>query len=238
MRRLLPLNVTLALASLSLLAYIGWQVARPAPDSVSVRRPLPAATSAGSPAVLAAAEGPPATWTSIAARNLFSPTRSEAPAAGAPAAGGAPSLPRPHLYGVVLREGASVAYLEDPVTKRVAGYRVGDAIAGGTVQSIAADRVVLMRPDGSLDVRLHDPAKPRPAAAPPPAEGDGAMPPTAPVQRPPLGPGAVPTPAVGPPPPVSGFGPPEPPVIPPTRRPLPPNLLRRVPPTLSDAPHQ
>lgn len=238
MRRLLPLNVALALASLGLLAHIGWQLVRPVPDAASVRRPPPAAPPAGAPAIVAAADVPPATWTSIAARNLFSPTRSEAPAAGAPAAAGAPTLPRPHLYGVVLREGASVAYLEDPVTRRVAGYRIGDVIAGGTVQSIAADRVVLKRPDGSLDVRLHDPAKPRQAAVPPPADGTGAVPPTAPVQRPPLVPGTVPPSAIVPPPPVSGFGPPEPPVVPPTRRPLPPNLLRRVPPALSDAPNQ
>ncbi len=33
---------------------------------------------------------------------------------------------------------ASIAYLEDPVTKRVAGYRQGDTIAGGTVQTSRA----------------------------------------------------------------------------------------------------
>jgi hypothetical protein len=137
----------------------------------------------------------------------------------------------------VLREGAPVAYLEDPLTRRVAGYRIGDTIAGGTVQSISADRVVLQRPEGPVDVRLHDPSKPRQAAAPPPAEGAGGVPPTA-APRPPLVPGAVPPPAITPRPPVSGVAPQEAPVVPPVRRPLPPNLLRRVPPTVPDGSSQ
>lgn len=238
MRRLLPLNAALAVTSLGLVAYIGWQLVRPLPPAAPARRPAPAAPPAGAPAVVAATETAPTAWTTIASRNLFSPTRSEAPAgAAAPAAG--PALPRPFLYGVVLREGASVAYLEDPLTKRVAGYRMGDAIAGGTVQSIAADRVVLQRPEGPVDIRLHDPTKPRQAAAPPPAaEGAGAAPATAAGPRPPLGPGVAPGPAVMPQPPVSGLGPPEAPAVPPVRRPLPPNLLRRVPPTVPDGSSQ
>jgi hypothetical protein len=236
MRRWLALDALLALASLGLLAHIVWQFARPVPDAVAARRGATAAPAAGAPAVVAATDSAPAAWTTIATRNLFSPTRSEAPAAAAPLASGS-ALPRPQLYGVVLREGAPVAYLEDPATKRVAGYRIGDAIAGGTVQSISADRVVLQRPEGPVDVRLHDPTKPRPPV-PPAADAGGPVPPTAPVQRPPLVPGVATPPAVMPPPPVSGFGAPETPVVPPVRRPLPPNLLRRVPPNLSDAPGQ
>lgn len=239
MRRLLPLNAALAATSLGLLLSIVWQLARPLPDAPPPRRSAPPSPPAGAPTVVAAAETAPTAWTTIASRNLFSPTRSEAPTATAAATSG-PAPPRPHLYGVVLREGAPVAYLEDPVTKRVAGYRIGDAIAGGTVQSISADRVVLQRPEGPVDVRLHDPSKPRQAAAPPPpaAEGAGAAPPTATGPRPPLVPGVAPPPALIPQPPVSGLGPQEAPVVPPVRRPLPPNLLRRVPPTVPDGSSQ
>jgi len=73
------------------------------------------------------------------------------------------------------------------MTKRVAAYRVGDPVAGGTLTTIAADRVIIARPEGPLDVRLRDPSKPRPApalAAPPSA---GVFPPTPGG----LGPGAV-----------------------------------------------
>ncbi len=148
-------------------------------------------------------------YSNIAMRNLFSPTRSEAPPSPvAPTA----SLPKPNLYGVVVREGASIAYLEDPVTKRVAGYREGDAIAGGTVQTISSDRVVLVRPEGNVDVRLHDPSRPRPAAPPTAGTPPGA-PPRAPV-APPGAPGAPAPPTAAP-----GGG----------RRALPPSLLRRLP---------
>ena len=62
----------------------------------------------------------------------------------------------------------SRAYLEDPVVKRTFGYAVGDTLGGGRVESIAADRVVIGRGDGSVEVLLHDPSKPRPT---PPAPG-------------------------------------------------------------------
>jgi hypothetical protein len=154
----------------------------------------------------------------IATRNLFSPTRSEAPPAPEKPA---VTLPKPNLFGVVVRDGGSIAYLEDPLTKRVAGYRQGDSIAGGTVQTISGDRIVLARPDGNVDVRLHDPSKPRPPA-PAPAPAAGTTPRAAP-GVPPGTPSAVP----GTPPTA------EAPV--PGRRPLPPNLLRRLPPSATGA---
>ncbi|HEU5320433.1 MAG TPA: hypothetical protein VFX28_06505, partial [Methylomirabilota bacterium] len=167
---------------------------------------------------------------------------SEAPA-GATPGGMAVALPKPNLYGVVLREGTPIAYLEDPATKRVAGYRVGDSIGGGTVQAINADGVVLARPEGQVDVWLRDPAKPRPVqpvAVPPGAVG--AVP----------GAGLVPSPGVGAPaqviqppvqmiqPPVQGGSPPVAGGSPiPGRRQLPPNLLRRIPPgSTSNAPQE
>jgi hypothetical protein len=82
-----------------------------------------------------------------------------------------PPVPKPNLYGIILRDGAPVAYLEDPTTKRVAGYRLGDAVAGGTVKLIGTDHVVLNRPEGDVNVRLRDPAKPRPVAPPQPQPG-------------------------------------------------------------------
>ena len=71
---------------------------------------------------------------------------------------------------MVVRDTNPIAYLEDPLTKRVAGYRIGDAIAGGTVKVITADNVVITRSDGNIDVRLRDPSKPRPIAPALPAQ--------------------------------------------------------------------
>ena len=216
-RRLLAANVVLlGVAALCVLSIVRTLTVR-VPD-VTVR-PRPTAPAA---AATRAAEPPPspAAYSVVAARNLFSPTRTEAPPATTQAAAASARLPKPLLFGIVLRDGQPTAYIEDPATKRVAGYRIGDSVAGGTLQKIAADSVVVNRPEGAVDVRLHDPSKPRPAAPPVPGTPPGTIVPK------PAVPGAAPSPypgAVTPPP--QGF---TPGAIP--RRPLPPNLLRRIPP--------
>jgi hypothetical protein len=183
------------------------RTARPQP-AASVPAAAPASPAA--PAAPGAAAAGAANYAVIASRNLFSPTRTEAPppppAAAAPPP--APVLPKPNLFGVVLQDGTPVAYLEDPVTKRVARYRVGDNVAGGKVKTINADTVMLARPEGEVTVRLHDPTRPKPAA---PAQ---AAPPAAGVRQPPV------------PQPVTPEGRP---TITTPRRPLVPGALGRVP---------
>src|SRR5438128_7736997 len=166
-RRLLLINVVLAAVSVLCIVLIVKQLLTARPPAARRGRP-----AVGSPAPTAPAGDPrlpPQAYNVIASRNLFSPTRSET--AGPAIAGGAPVIVvKPALHGVVLREGSPIAYLEDPLTKRIAGYRVGDPIAGGTVQTISADAVVIARPEGMVDVRLRDPSKPRPAPPQPGAQ--------------------------------------------------------------------
>lgn len=234
-RRTSTLNAVLGAVAVVFAAYIAWEVLRPAPSAELQTRskpstPAPVATPAGRRVPEAAGS-----WAVIASRNPFSPSRSEAPVT-AVQAGAALNVPKPNLFGIVLKDGAPFAYIEDPATKRVAAYRIGDAVAGGTVQKIARDGIVLARPEGAIDVRLHDPGKPRPAA-PTPAASTSPSPAAAPL------PGVVPpasapqapqaqAPAEAPPqqpatatPGSESATPPRPPV----RRPLPPNLLRRLP---------
>ena len=130
--------------------------------------PVPRATRAVATAPPSSASAPPSTagYGVIATKNLFSASRSET-AAGPVAAAG----PKPVLHGVVLDGPKSRAYLEDPLVKRTFGYTVGDTLGGGRVESIAADRVVIGRGDGSVEVLLRDPSKPRPT---PPAPGPAA----------------------------------------------------------------
>jgi hypothetical protein len=259
-RRLLPLlNVVLAVSALGLALAVAREFVRPSPRAASPPRPVaptpppsPPAAVTGSPP--AAAGG----WGIIASRNLFSPSRSETPVTAAP--GTAPTQPRPHLYGVVVRDQDSVAYLEDPLTRRVSAYRVGDTVAGATVESIAPDQVVLGRGEGQLRVRLHDPTKPRapvPGAPAPTAAPAGApVAPSVPAGTPPAPapiPGAMPVPTgvpgtpspfVPPVPMVSpgATAPPIPEASPGPRGPVPAGPLRRLPPGLpglappSDAP--
>jgi hypothetical protein len=247
-RKLLIINALLLVIAGGSAAFIARQFMAP------MAMPVPTRTRPAPPAAAPAAEAPrnqAGAYASVAARNLFSPTRTETPST-ATATAPSPAV-KPNLFGIVLRDGAPIAYLEEPTTKRVAGYRVGDAMAGGTVQTIGADSVVIARPDGNMDVRLRDPGKPR--AAPQPATaGLPGMPGAQPVGGPtvlpgiipPAGSGGVPVPGavVTQPPgavpqPGQVVPPTTPPPVVPGRRPLPPNLLRRLPqgaPT--DAPQQ
>jgi hypothetical protein len=236
-RSLLVLNAVLALVAVGAVGYIVREL-RTTPAPVAAR-PAPAPTPVPPPP--AAPDTPPGAYGTVASRNLFSPTRSES-AASTPAA--AAALPKPNLFGVLLRDSAPVAYLEDPTTKRVAAYRLGDTVAGGTVKQITADQVVLNRPEGDVNVRLRDPAKPRPAppvATPPvqPGRAPQPLPGAALPQLPGVAPGGqvVQSPPVASPvPPTLAPVPQGTPVLP--RRPLPPNLLRRQPPSVPDAPAQ
>jgi len=215
-KRLLALNALLGVAACLLAAALVREVV--------TQRPLPPPSigRSGPNRALTAAEGsaseasrpdlaPPGGYGIIAAKNLFSPTRSEAQAGPAVALG-----PKPFLHGVIVDGSKSVAFLEDPVARRTFGYAVGDTIGGGRVQSITSDRVVIARPDGLVEVLLHDPSKPRPAV---PAAAPGSV--QAPATAPPPG---VPRPAVMAVPPyfVPGAGVPAL-GVPPAANPVPPS---------------
>ena len=162
------LNIALALVGCLLAAALTRELvaAHPLPSP-----PVPRATRAVATAPPPSASAPPSTagYGVIATKNLFSASRSET-AAGPVAAAG----PKPVLHGVVLDGPKSRAYLEDSLVKRTFGYAVGDTLGGGRVESIAADRVVIGRADGSVEVLLRDPSKPRPT---PPAPGPAGAPP-------------------------------------------------------------
>ncbi|MBI4589628.1 MAG: hypothetical protein HY725_12390 [Candidatus Rokubacteria bacterium] len=148
-----------------------------------------------------------ATYDAVAARNLFNPSRSETTTvtAAAPAA-------KLYLHGIVLTDGSPMAFLEDPATKKVFGYKPGDAVAGGQLERIAADRVVIRRGEATFEVLLRDPAKPKPVAAAPaaPRPGVPGLQPGTPgargAQVPPT-PTGVPSPTLFPRPPASAVPP-------------------------------
>jgi hypothetical protein len=255
-RRFIALNLVLAALSAVLIAYIVRQLITPTPLPVGGRR---AAATTVVPAAVETPRAPAGAYSVVASRNLFNPSRTDS-GTGASTVAAVP-LVRPNLFGIVVRDGGSIAYLEDPVTKRVVGYRVGDKVVGGTVQTIKGDSVVIERPEGPVDVRLRDPGRPRTAATPGPV---GGIPPAAfqPVQpgqsgqAAPVLPGVIPPsaapqplppqtaqpqlPQPGQQPGVATPSTQSPVIVPPggVRRPLPPNLLRRLPPGTGDAPQQ
>jgi hypothetical protein len=208
-RRLLVLNGLLGVAACLLAVALVRELAAAQPlppPSIAGGTPPPAvpepsaAETSSSDLVSAGGDGV------IAAKNLFSPSRAEAPAGPAVAVG-----LKPLLHGVVIDGSSSRAFLEDPAAKRTFGYGVGDTVGGGQVQSITRDRVVIALPDGLVEVLLHDPSRPRPAATPP---GAGTVPVAAGAGLPgvPARPAAITVPSVA----VPGTG------APPGLNPLPP----------------
>jgi hypothetical protein len=200
-----PRWVLLNVALLVIGVALGFQLVR----ALSSVRPLPRDAGANAPAPVPAKEEPapvrPAlpAFSVVATRNLFNASRSEM----TQASGTTQSIqfPKLQLQGVIVTDSGQVAYLEDPATKRTHGYRVGDSIATGRIERIESDRVVITRPEGSIDILLHDPARPKS--------------PVARSQSPPASP--TPPPAPG------RFGPPPPPPVPPPGRPATPGFLRR-----------
>jgi len=184
---------------------------RPLPAPPAPRQaasPAPSETLAESPT----AGEKLASYNVIVAKHLFNPTRTEGGSAPTgPAAPAAPPPPKPLLLGVVVDGQRSRAYLEDPGTKRVFGYQIGDTVAGGRLDKITDDKVVIVRADGPIDVMLRDPSKPKPAA------GAAAS-------------GGTPTPqGAQPQPPGARVQTPPPPPQAPGRAPIPPRALRRLP---------
>ena len=171
------LNIPLAAVGLVFAVALAREifVSRPLPAPPAARASLPSPTL-GATAV--PDQGPPSdlsTYSMISARNLFNPARSETSTAVAARPAG-----KPVLHGVVLDGARSRAYIEDPFAKGVFGYTVGDTVGPGQIQTISADRIMISGPDGTFEVLLHDPSKPKPA--PPAAVG------AAPAPRPPAAP--------------------------------------------------
>jgi len=170
-RLLLLLNVVLILVAgaLAVRLYQTWNSPRPLP---SAKPPAAAGRSAEVAAETPAARLPLDAYAVVAGRNVFSPDRTEvqppAPPPQSKAAAARPA-PRPLLHGVVLQHEGSLAYLEDPRTRRVHGYQVGDLIGDGRVAEILADRVVISRAGERIEVLLRDPSKPKAPPTPTPA---------------------------------------------------------------------
>jgi hypothetical protein len=156
-------NVVVTGLAFALAVGISREATRPRPlvTSPASLALTPVKTALGDAGAQPKSPAPLAAFEPVAARNLFSPARSEAarvvPATAARA--------KPILHGVVVFGDQSRAYLEDPAEKRVFGYAVGDPVAGGRLERITDDRAVIRLAEGVLEVLLHDPTKPRPGPA-------------------------------------------------------------------------
>ncbi len=156
-------QAALVLVALSFAAGMAWELSRvrplPPPPTTPPRAPALAGTA---PSGTTPRPPSAATTSTIAERNLFSASRSEATTVIA----AAPAGPKPVLHGVLVDGAKSRAYLEDPVAKRVFGYTIGDTIGGGRLEQITDGGVVIRRADGPIEVIIQDPSKPKAAPAP------------------------------------------------------------------------
>ena len=121
------------------------------------------------------------TFNVIVARNLFTESRKER-ASVSTARAEIPPPPKLILHGVVVDGPSSLAFLEDPATKHIVAYHVGDRVAGGQLLQVTQDGVGILRPDGQIEILLKDPAKSAPPAQPtgpaPPSVAVPATPPS------------------------------------------------------------
>jgi len=195
-RRLFLLNLLVGVVGLVFVAALVRELvtSRPLPPPPAARAPQPAPPAGPAPAPADSPGADLSAYSLIPERNLFNPARSETSVVAARG----PTL-KPLLHGVVLDGPRSRAYLEDPAAKRVFGYTVGDTVGPGRIETIGADRVVITGPEGSFEVLLRDPSKPRPAApAAPPGRAAPQGPGAPPASAAPPGPGAPAAPAVTP----------------------------------------
>ena len=159
-RLLILANIALGIASLVFALGI-FDAARRNPPVPTPREEKPIHGSAVS--VSQSSKGQEtAAYPEIALGNLFDPNRMEAASSAVE-----PTTPWTGLVlqGVVVEGGRGRAFLEEPVTKRVAAFSVGDPVPGGVIEKISDDRVIIAGPAGLREVLLRDPSKPRPVLA-------------------------------------------------------------------------
>jgi len=62
----------------------------------------------------------------------------------------------PEVQGIIVRDEGAVAYIRDPQTNQVKGYRVGDKVGDAVIEKIGEREVVLTTPTGRIEVRLEE----------------------------------------------------------------------------------
>ena len=130
----------------------------PAPREGQLPRSPAASTSQGPKADEAAP------YPEIARGNLFDPQRMKPTSKAIESTTAIPPTGLV-LQGVVVEGERRRAFLEEPLTKRVAAFSVGDSVPGGVIEKISDDRVVIAGSGGLSEVLLRDPSKPRPVLA-------------------------------------------------------------------------
>lgn len=87
-------------------------------------------------------------------RVTFPPAAAQSPAPRPATAARTKGLPE--VQGIIVRDEGAVAYIRDPQTNQVKGYRVGDKVGDAVIEKIGEREVVLTTPTGRIEVRLEE----------------------------------------------------------------------------------
>jgi hypothetical protein len=167
-RRLFALNLVLVGASILCCIRIGHALFAPALPTLSIAaRPFSASLERHQD--IGRTSHTSGYYELIATRSLFSPNRTDS--ALLETTGRAElTTPTVALYGVAISDDTRVAFVQDLATKQISSYKTGDRLAGGFLERIEADRVVIMRADGPIEVLLHRPKESQSLAPSPQAQ--------------------------------------------------------------------
>jgi type II secretory pathway component PulC len=165
LRNITVLNVVLAAV---VAAWAGTVISPMVHTSASFTPPAVKKTEPQKEEIPAQSQVPsPQDYTLIADQNLFHPER-KIPVEKPP---GPPPPPPPEfvLYGTLVTDGTSVAYMEDRKApqstagrgKRQVSLKRGETLSGFVVREIDADKVVMARGEESITVLLNDAQRPK-----------------------------------------------------------------------------
>ena len=96
-----------------------------------------------------------ASFNAISKKDLFRPSRSASLVAGK-------TIPKtgldryPKLFATIIQGSNSIAIMEDPGTKKTKSYHINDLIVGFKISEILEDRVILIRGDEKVEVKLRE----------------------------------------------------------------------------------
>jgi len=167
-RRLFALNLVLAGASVFCCIRIGHALFAPALPVPSIAaRPLSVPPERHQD--IGRTSHSSGYYEQIVTRTLFSPNRADSVRLET-TGGGELTTPTLALYGVAISDDTRIAFVQDRATKQISSYKTGDRLAGGRLERIEPDRVVIMRAGGPIEVLLHRPKESQSLAPSPQAQ--------------------------------------------------------------------
>ena len=95
-----------------------------------------------------------AAYNIISQKNLFRPSRTAVNIESVATSVSTGDIPK--LFGTIIKNNVNMAIIEDPSSKMTRIYNVNDSVAGFKVSEITQNKVVLIRGDEKIEVKLRE----------------------------------------------------------------------------------